>query len=89
MRNLSLWFAYLVVVGIFAAYVTSRALPAASAGGEVLRFVSTTAFMGYAVALWQMSIWYQRSWGTTIKATIDGLIYGLVTGAIFMYMWPG
>ena len=31
-RNLSLWFAYLVVVGIFAAYVTSRALPAASSG---------------------------------------------------------
>jgi hypothetical protein len=87
-RNLGLWFAYLVVVGIFAAYVTSRALPAAAAPSEVLRFVSTTAFIAYALALWQMSIWYRRSWSTTIKATIDGLIYGLVTGAVFMYMWP-
>src|SRR5512142_213689 len=27
-RNLSLWFAYLIVVGIFAAYIAGRALPA-------------------------------------------------------------
>jgi len=38
--------------------------------------------------LWQMSIWYRRSWSTTLKATLDGVIYGLLTGGAFGWLWP-
>jgi hypothetical protein len=38
--------------------------------------------------LWQLSIWYRRSWGITIKATIDSLIYALITALTFAYFWP-
>src|SRR5881398_3695080 len=51
-------------------------------GREVMRFAGVTAFVGYALALWQMSIWYGRAWLATIKATIDSVIYALVTAAI-------
>src|SRR6266704_1655050 len=78
-RNLILWFLYAVVVGIFAGYVAGRALPAGSAYLHVFRFVGVTAFIGYAVALWQMSIWYRRAWTTTIKATVDLFIYAAIT----------
>jgi hypothetical protein len=44
--------------------------------------------MGYTVALWQMSIWYRRAWGSTVKATVDGLIYAVVTAAVFGWLWP-
>jgi hypothetical protein len=54
----------------------------------VLRFAGTTAFVGYSLALWQFSIWYHRSWTTTIKATVDGLIYALLTGAALAWLWP-
>jgi Na+-translocating ferredoxin:NAD+ oxidoreductase RnfA subunit len=47
-----------------------------------------TAFVGYAVALWQMSIWFRRAWSTTIKATVDGLIYALLTAGVFGWPWP-
>ena len=87
-RNLSLWFLYAVVVGTFAGYVAGRALPPGSAYLHVFRFVSVTAFIGYAVALWQMSIWYRRAWSTTIKATVDGLIYALLTAGTFGWLWP-
>jgi len=40
------------------------------------------------VALWQMSIWYRRAWSTTIKATVDGLIYALLTAGTFGWLWP-
>jgi hypothetical protein len=46
------------------------------------------AFLGYAGALWQMSIWYRRAWSTTIKATVDGLIYALLTAGTFGWLWP-
>jgi hypothetical protein len=82
------WFIYLVVVGLFAGYVASRALASGAAYLSVFRFVGATAFVGYALALWQMSIWYRRSWTTTMKATVDGLIYALLTAGTFGWLWP-
>lgn len=87
-RNLVQWFLYSVVIGIFAAYVAGRALPPGSAYLQVFRFAGTAAFLCYAVALWQMSIWYRRSWLLTVKATIDGLIYALLTAGVFGWLWP-
>jgi hypothetical protein len=87
-RNMGLWFVYTVGVGFFAVYVAGRALPVASNYLHVFRFIGATAFMGYSLALWQMSIWYQRAWSTTIKATIDGLVYACLTAGTFGWRWP-
>ena len=87
-KSLTQWFIYVVVVGILAAYVAGRTLAPGAEYLTVFRIASTTAFIGYAVALWQMSIWYRRSWSTTFKATLDGLIYALLTGGAFGWLWP-
>lgn len=87
-KSLTLWFLYSVIVGFFAAYVAGRALPMDAHYLQVFRFVGATAFMGYSFALWQSSIWYNRSWVTTIKATIDGLVYALFTAGVFGWLWP-
>ncbi|HVH10345.1 MAG TPA: hypothetical protein VM736_11160 [Gemmatimonadales bacterium] len=86
--NLIQWLLYAVVVGVFAAYVAGRALPPGAPYRAVFRFVGVTAFLGYALALWQMSIWWGRAWATTIRATIDGLIYAFLTAAAFGWLWP-
>jgi hypothetical protein len=82
------WFIYSCVVGLFAAYIAGRALPPGADYLAVFRFSGATAFLGYAAALWQMSIWYKRPWGTTLKISIDGLIYALLTGGTFGWLWP-
>lgn len=87
-KNLVQWFIYCVVVSLFAAYVGGRALPAGAEHARIFQFVGTTAFVGYALALWQISIWYRRAWSTTIKSTVDGLIYALLTAATFAWLWP-
>ena len=87
-RNLVLWFIYLLLVNIFAAYVAGRALAPGAESGRILQLVSTVAFVGYAAALWQMSIWYRRAWNITVKATIDGLIYAFITAAVMVWLWP-
>ncbi len=87
-KNLALWFLYAVAVGVFAAYVAGRALPVGAGYLRVFRFAGATAFCAYSVALWQMSIWYRRSWSTTFKATLDGLIYALLTAGVFGWLWP-
>jgi hypothetical protein len=87
-RSLALWFIYLIVVSVFSAYIAGRALPSATVYLRVFQFVGASAFMGYAAALWQMSIWYRRSWAITIKATVDGLIYAMLTAGTFGWLWP-
>ena len=82
------WFLYAVVVNVFAAYVAGRALPPGTDYLHVFRFAGVTAFVGYSLALWPLSIWFQRSWMITIKATFDGLIYGLLTAGVFGWLWP-
>jgi hypothetical protein len=87
-QTLGLWFLYSVVVGFFAAYIASRALPVGANYLQVFRFVGASAFMGYSFSLWQFSIWYGRKWSTTLKATLDGLLYALLSAGVFGWLWP-
>lgn len=87
-KELTLWFLYSIVVGIFAAYVTSRAVDPGEGYLTVFRFAGVTAFAGYSLALLQNSIWYKRNWAATFKSMFDGLIYALFTAGIFGWLWP-
>lgn len=87
-RNLGLWFVYLVAVSAMAGCLAGQALAPGAEYTAVFKIVTGAAFLGYAAALWQMWIWYHRSLGITIKATIDGLLYALLTAGVFGWLWP-
>ena len=55
---------------------------------RVFHVIALTSLLGYAMALWQVSIWYGGPWRTTIMATIDGIIYAIITGLLFVWFWP-
>jgi len=82
------WFIYSIVVGVFAAYLTGRALGPGESYLQVFRFAGCTAFAGYGLALLQNSIWYKRSWSATLKSIFDGLLYALLTAGTFGWLWP-
>ena len=82
------WFVYCLVVGVFAGYIAGRALGPGARYLSVFRFAGCTAFIGYSLALWQDTIWFRRNWVTTLKSSIDGLIYGLLTAGTFGWLWP-
>ena len=86
--NLAFWFVYTVVVSLFGAYLAGLVLAPGAPYMTVFRVVSTATFMGYALALPQQSIWYRRKWATTMLSVVDGLIYGLLTGGVFGWLWP-
>ena len=86
--NLVKWFVYLIVVGVFAGYVAGAALPAGADYMQVFRITSTVAFAGLALAIWQNWIWYSRNIGYVVRSTIDALVYALLTGGIFGWLWP-
>lgn len=87
-KSLVLWFLYSLLVGVFAAYIAGRALGPGVSYLEVFRFVGTTAFMGYSLALLQQSIWWSKNWGATLRSVADGMVYALFTAGIFGWLWP-
>lgn len=87
-QSLGLWFLYSVLVSAFCAYIAWHAVPPGGTYGSVFRFAGTSAFMGYSLALLQSAIWYGRSWSTVLTTVFDGLLYALVTGGTFGWLWP-
>ena len=86
-KNLVQWFVYSLVIGVFAAYLVGRTTPPGAPYMHVFQLTAVTAFMGYSLALWPMSIWYHRSWTTTVKSTVDGAVYALLTAGTFAWLW--
>jgi hypothetical protein len=82
------WFVYCVIVGLFAAYVASRTLPADETYLSVFRITGTVAFAGYGLALIQQAIWYRRNPAATMRSLVDALLYALLTAGVFGWRWP-
>ncbi len=86
--SLVMWFAFILVVSIIAAYLTGRALGPDAPYLSVFRFAGCSAFLGHSLALLHNSIWYKRNWGATLKSMFDGLIFALLTAGVFGWLWP-
>jgi hypothetical protein len=87
-KSLALWFIFILIVAGLAGHIAQRAIMRPADAYLVFHTVALTSFLGYSAALWQMTIWYRRPWVTTLKATIDGLLYGIVTGLVFVWLGP-
>jgi hypothetical protein len=82
-KFLAQWFVFLLVVGVFVAYVVSRTLPPGSPYLQVFRLAGTVAFLAHAGNEATKSIWGGQPWPFTIRNYIDGLIYALLTAGVF------
>ena len=65
-----------------------RTLPPGTPYPRVFQIVGATAFIGYSLALCELSIWYRRAWSLTLKSALDGFIYALLTAGVFGWLWP-
>lgn len=87
-KYLGQWFLYCVLISFFVAYLTGRTRGPGAEYLEVFRVAGTSAFLGYAAAQIQDAIWKGQTWGVTVKAVLDGLIYALLTAGTFGWLWP-
>jgi len=82
------WFVFLLVVGAFVAYLTGHAVLSGANYLVVYRVAGTAAFLAYGLGNLSNGIWKGQPWTVTIKEVVDGLIYGLLTGGTFGWLWP-
>ena len=87
-KSLGMWFGYSLLVGAIGGYTAGLTLGPDADYRVVFRIVSTVAFCGYSLAILQSTIWWYRGWGYTLRTMFDGLIYALLTGGTFGWLWP-
>lgn len=87
-KFLGMWFAYCLVIGFFVAYLTGRTVEPGAHYLAVFRVAGTAAFLAYGLGNLSNGIWKGQPWGVTLKETMDGLVYGLLTAGTFGWLWP-
>ncbi len=87
-RNLILTFIYYVVVSFFIAYLCALSLDAGDSFMRVFRFAGTAGVMAYVLGWVGNSIWFNQPRKAFINDLVDGIVYGLLTGATFALLWP-
>ncbi len=81
-------FIYNLIVATFIAYICRLALHAGAPHPHVFRVAATAGFLGYSFNTIPDSIWYGKPWAITARFVIDGVIYGLLIGGTFGWLWP-
>ena len=87
-KYLGTWFVFCVVVAVFVAYLTGRTQGPGADYLTVFRIAGCSAFMAYGLGEAMNSIWKAQKWSSSFKHMFDGLVYGLVTGGVFGWLWP-
>jgi hypothetical protein len=86
--TLAQWFVYSLIVSLFAGYIAGVAFGPGTEYLDIMQVAGCVAFVGYSMAQATESIWWGRNWGWTLRNMIDGLLYGLLTGGTFGWLWP-
>jgi hypothetical protein len=99
-KNLVLTLLVYLAVSVLVAYLGWNALPhgGQSVGGladqmrpgfaKVMQVLGTAGVLAYCFAGLPNDIWFQRSRREVITSLIDGVAFGLITGAVFGWLWP-
>jgi hypothetical protein len=82
------WFVYSLIIAVLAAYITGRTHAPGAPYLEVFRVSSAVTFCCFVVGLWQNWIWWGQSTRFTVTSSLDGIIYAVITGATFGWLWP-
>lgn len=87
-RNMALTFLFYLVSSTVIAYLAWAALPHGATFAKVFQVVGTAAILAYCFAGFPGDLWFQEKRRAMVMNLIDGVIFGLITAAIFAWLWP-
>ncbi|HMS16398.1 MAG TPA: hypothetical protein PKA37_06115 [Planctomycetota bacterium] len=82
------WFLMSLAISFFVAYITWLGRAPGASVSSVFQMAGAAGVLGYGFGSTSNSIWRGIAWSTTVRFTVDGILYGLATGAAFAYLWP-
>jgi len=82
------WFAFCLFVAFLCALLAVHVFGVGADHRRVFHVVSLAALMGHGLGSLPNAIWWGQPWRVAIKYAVDGLIYAIVTGLTFAWLWP-
>jgi hypothetical protein len=86
--NLGQWFALNLLVAIITAHLADQALPRGADPHHIFHFTALITFIAYAAGALSDGIWKGQPWRGVAKDVLDALIFGIVSGFAFAWLWP-
>lgn len=87
-KNMVLSFVTYLVASILIAYLGAVAIAPGASFAHVFRVLGTAGVLTYTIAALPGAIWFCASRSSIIAGLFDGVVQGLITGAIFAALWP-
>ena len=81
-------FVFFLFVAFYVAYVLRQGIEAGDSFMRVFQMGATVSFAAHLFGLVPEAIWFSMSWRRVVTTGIDALLYSLVTGAVFAWLWP-
>jgi hypothetical protein len=81
------WFLFCLLVSVLASLV-AMVLPAGAPPMHVFHTLALAGLLGHAMGPIPNGIWWAHSWGSVFKYIADGVIYALIIGGTFVWLWP-
>jgi hypothetical protein len=76
-----------VIIAVFVAYLAWNTLAPGEEYLRVFRVTGTATFMAYALGSMSDSVWFSKPWRAWGLHAADSLVYALVMGGIFGWLW--
>lgn len=77
-----------LVVSAMIAYLASFTVEPHANFQRVMRITGTAGVLAYSFAFIPSAIWFEAYARTIAAYVVDGVVYGLATGAVFAWLWP-
>lgn len=81
-------FVVYLVVSILIAYLARIAIPGTASFAKVFQVTATAGILAYCFSSIPSGIWWGAYKRTIAANFIDGVVCGVITGAIFAWLWP-
>jgi hypothetical protein len=85
---LTQWFLFCLVISFLCALLAAHTVAAGASPARVFHVLALAGLLGHAAGPIPNAIWWSHTWRSSFKHVIDGLIYALIIGATFMWLWP-
>jgi hypothetical protein len=87
-KNMGLTFVFYLVTAVFVGYLGTLALKPGAGFSKVFRVTGTAAILAHCFAFMPNNIWFGTPKRAILMDVLDGVVYGLITGAVFGALWP-
>ncbi len=88
-RSMVLSFVFYVIVGVLISLQAVATLHRGEDWHQVFHMTALAGIMSYCLASIPHAIWFGTPLRTVFACLVDGIVFGLITAGIFVWLWPG